>query len=635
MRALPEPDFRQVFDETPTPLLLLTPDLVIVRANRARLEATATTLEGTVGRGLFEVFPLNPDDPAADGLVNLRDSLAQARDTRRPHTMAIQRYDIRMPDGTYVERFWSPRNVPVLDERGEVVLLLHRSDDITEYVRGREAVRLSAEATDRLRERAEQVEADLFSRTRELEQLVADLGRATARAELLARVTSELAATEDAEDAVTRLSRLVVPVLADWCVVSLVADDRRQRTARSLRVVTGWHADPTARDLVAEYAALRQAALRADPLLEGALTSDRPQVRGERALEHLVSVLAPGRARDLVTELDPESLVVLPLRARGRTLGVLSLVSGAARAPVSPEELETATDIAGRVGLALDNARLSRQQRELAEALQRSLLSAPAQPDHTQVVVRYTPAAESAQVGGDWYDAFLQASGAMILTIGDVLGHNTEAAASMGQVRSLLRGIAVATGAGPAEILAGVDQAMVTLQVGTTATAVVARLEQTPDESRRAVTRLRWSNAGHPPPVLLSPDGSVRPLSAEHSELLLGVVPSSARRDHEVVLEEGSTVLLYTDGLVERRGESLQRGLDRLESALRDVARLSPDLDDLCDGVLERMLLERPEDDVALVAVRLHRQDRLRPAEAGPTRVPDDVPGAPAVVERG
>ncbi|MBB2901153.1 serine phosphatase RsbU (regulator of sigma subunit) [Kineococcus radiotolerans] len=606
--ALPEPDFVRVFDETPVPLLLLTPDFVIVHANRARLEATATTLEATVGRGLFEVFPMNPDDPAADGLVNLRDSLTLTRDTRRPQTMAIQKYDIPMPDGSYEERFWSPRNVPILDERGEVVLLLHRSDDITGYVQAREAARVSAELNDRLRERAERVEHDLFSRTRELEQLVAHLGRATARAELLAGVTAELTSTLDGEEAVGRLAQLVVPQLADWCIVSLVTEGR-PGAARALRDVGSWHADEALRPVVAEYAATRLGVLRAGSLLDQALSTGRPQVKASRALEYLTSVLEPGRARDLVTELAPESLLTLPLRARGRTLGVLMLANGAARSPITAEETATATDIAGRAGLALDNARLYRQQRELAEALQRSLLTEPAQPDHLEVAVRYTPAAETARVGGDWYDAFVQPCGTTILTIGDVLGHDTDAAAAMAQIRSLLRGIAVATDAGPAAVLTGVDRAVVALEVGTTATAVVARVEQTPEEARRGVRRLVWSNAGHPPPVVLTPGGTATALQGAASELLLGVVPDAPRTESVVVLEAGSTVLLHTDGLVERRGEGLDDGLARLRDVLEELAARDLDLGALCDEVLDRMLPERPEDDVALLALRMHPED--------------------------
>ncbi|MGQ7296444.1 SpoIIE family protein phosphatase [Quadrisphaera sp. KR29] len=637
-----EPDFRRIFDETPAPLLLLTPDFVIVHANRARLEATATTLEGTVGRGLFEVFPMNPDDPAADGLVNLRDSLTTARDTRRPVTMPIQKYDIPLPDGTYVERFWSPRNVPVLDERGEVVWLLHRSDDITEYVHARERARTTTEQNERLRQRTAQVEADLFDRTRELERLVADLGRATARAELLARATGELTASLDAEHAVGRLAQLVVPQLADWCIVSLLDDPAREGGphsggTRALRDISSWHADPVQRALVAEYAQTRLAALAPGSLLARALSGGVVQRVTVGATEHLTSVLGPGRVRELAVELAPESLLVLPLRARGRTLGVLLLASGASRAPMSADEVATATDMAGRAGLALDNARLYRQQRDLSEALQRSMLTAPVQSDHLQVVVRYTPAAESTQVGGDWYDAFLQPDGAVVLTIGDVLGHDARAAATMGQVRSLLRGIAVATGAGPASVLAGVDRAMSTLQVATTATAVVARFEQTDEEGERQGPRtgrtLRWSNAGHPPPVVLDPSGGVTPLVAAESELLLGVLPETERSEAEAVVVEGSTVLMFTDGLVERRDQSLELGLARLQQTLVALAGRGLELEALCDAVLERMLSERPEDDVALVAVRLHPQDRPRPPEAGPRRTRGTVDDAPRPVE--
>ena len=179
----------------------------------------------------------------------------------------------------------------------------------------------------------------------------------------------------------------------------------------------------------------------------------------------------------------------------------------------------------------------------------------------------------------------------------------------MAQVRSLLRGIAVATDAGPAAVLAGVDRAMVTLDVGTTATAVVARLEQTEQEARRGVRRLVWSNAGHPPPVLVTPRGEVSFLQAAAAELLLGVLPEVPRGESVAELEAGSTVLFHTDGLVERRGEALDDGLARLARCLGELAPRELTLDALCDAVLQEMLPERPEDDVALLAVRLHPQD--------------------------
>ncbi|WP_369134815.1 SpoIIE family protein phosphatase [Modestobacter sp. I12A-02662] len=450
------------------------------------------------------------------------------------------------------------------------------------------------------------------------------------RSELLGRVSAELTGTLDAEVAVAQLAQLVVPALADWCLVTLVGDDDQHGFRHGLQDVGWWHTDPDLLPVVAAYAVERIPALRDTSFVARALSTGRPVTLDRDATARIREVLLPGPAHELLARLAPESLTVLPLRGRGRTVGLLSLFSGAGRAPLTAEALSTAADIAGRAGLALDNARLYRQQRQLAEGLQRSLLTAPAQPDHVQVVVRYTPAAETAQVGGDWYDAFLQPSGATIITIGDVLGHNVEAAAAMGQIRSMLRAIAVTTGAGPAEILRRVDEAMTTLQVETTATAVVIRLQQTDDDVRRGVTEIRWSNAGHPPPMVVNPDGTVMPLTGPRAELLLGVDETTRRRECGVTLDWGATLVLYTDGLIERRDQTLDDGLDRLQQALQELA--DRELDELCDELLDRMLLGRTDDDVALVAVRLHRQDRRRPTEAGPNRIPPDVADSPDVI---
>ena len=241
------------------------------------------------------------------------------------------------------------------------------------------------------------------------------------------------------------------------------------------------------------------------------------------------------------------------------------------------------------------------------------------------------PAARAAEVGGDWYDAFLQPAGATVLVIGDVIGHDIAGTAAMGQTRSIVRTIGAEDGAAPGEILRRADQVMETLQTGTAATAVVARLEQTDSERSRGVTRLRWSNAGHPPPMAINPDGTVLPMATVPADRLLGVTPGVSRRESEVVLDRDAVVLLYTDGLVERRDQDLDAGLARLQRELEALA--GQDLDRICDQLLERMLLDSPDDDVAIVAVRLHPQDRPRPPEAGPNRIPSNVPDAPAVVQ--
>jgi serine phosphatase RsbU (regulator of sigma subunit) len=203
------------------------------------------------------------------------------------------------------------------------------------------------------------------------------------------------------------------------------------------------------------------------------------------------------------------------------------------------------------------------------------------------------------------------------------VGHDSAATAAMGQLRGLLRGIAYSSGAGPAAALRGLDAAMQGLQVGTFATAVVARLEQTDEERARGVTRVRWSNAGHPPPMVLDGHGGVAVLADLAADLLLGIDPDTERRESEITLDRGATLLLYTDGLVERRGQSLDEGLARLRALLEELG--DRPLDELCDELLDRLLPARSEDDVALVAVRLHPQDQPRPPEAGPNRVPEHV----------
>ncbi len=196
----------------------------------------------------------------------------------------------------------------------------------------------------------------------------------------------------------------------------------------------------------------------------------------------------------------------------------------------------------------------------------------------------------------------------------------------MGQLRNLLRGIAYAVEDPPAAILSTLDRAAHDLAVDTTATVVLARIEQTPAQHRIGERVLRWSNAGHPPPLLICPEGSATFLEAP-PDLLLGIDPHTARHDHHVVLAPDSTVLLYTDGLVERRDTPLQEGLAWLAATVGELAHLP--VDELCDALLA-LVGDRVEDDVALLALRAYPEDEPRPLEAGPGHDPRTAPVVPS-----
>ena len=135
-------DYRNVFESAPGLYLVLRPDFTIVAVTDAYLHATKTRREEILGRGLFEVFPDNPDDPQATGVRNLNASLQRVLEKRAPDVMAVQKYDIRRPEaegGGFEERFWSPTNSPVCDSRGEIIYIIHRVNDVTELVRLQQA----------------------------------------------------------------------------------------------------------------------------------------------------------------------------------------------------------------------------------------------------------------------------------------------------------------------------------------------------------------------------------------------------------------------------------------------------------------------------------------------------------------
>ena len=283
----------------------------------------------------------------------------------------------------------------------------------------------------------------------------------------------------------------------------------------------------------------------------------------------------------------------VPLKRRNDSvLGSLA-ISAAAGASFSDDDQALLTPLAQVAGVALENAELYESERIVAETLQRTLLPQRL-PDVPGVAmaVRYLPGSRQGDVGGDWYDAVTLPDGRLALMVGDVMGKGIRAAAGMGQLRVALRAYAIEAHP-PAEVLTRMDQVLEELQ-GDLATVVYLAHDL-------ASRSLVYSNAGHPPPLLVSPDGSSRLLRGGLAPPLGCMVGTTCVEAAETI-SPGETLVIYTDGLVERRGADIEHGLEHLQDVAGDASSL--DLESFCDRLLDGMDAEHRSDDVALLAVR-------------------------------
>lgn len=428
-----------------------------------------------------------------------------------------------------------------------------------------------------------------------------DRERLSRQVDLLGRTSEALVSSLDIDEALERLAAVLVPEFADWVSIQLTDE------LGELSLVTVRHRDPALEAVVTEVEQRQSRHASDEAPSRRVVRGDGPLLLRQVDEEELERSVRDEVLRDHFRTLGVSSLIAVPLPGRDGILGSMVLVRDETRQVFRQSHLSVAVEAGRRAGIALDNARLYAQQHELAGELQRSLLTAPPQVAHGAIAVRYVAAAHEAQVGGDWYDAFVQRDGATVLVVGDVVGHDRRAAAGMSQVRGVLRGIGYTTGAGPGELLTRADQAMAGLGIQAMATALVVRIEpigaERPDE-----LALSWSSAGHPPMLVLTPDGEVRVLTDATAptgpDLLLGLDPETQRSVTSARVPDGSTLFLYSDGLVERRGEDLDDGISRLADALAFGPEDEP-LEELCDRVLEQLLPVEPDDDVALVAIRL------------------------------
>lgn len=374
----------------------------------------------------------------------------------------------------------------------------------------------------------------------------------------LANASAVLNASLDHEDILRRLPELLVPEYARHVDVWFADDEHVPPAERAAATVT--------------------AARTGRPQHAGPHPGDLPGVDDLPA-----SALCP-----------QQPLLCLPLGAR-TVQGVLTLAAPGER--FDPDTTVMLLELARRAGIALDNARQYEQHRDVAEALQRAQLTELPTTAGLELAARYLPATHGLNIGGDWYDAFPQPDGSVLAVIGDVTGHGLRAAVIMGQLRTALRAYAV-EGNGPGRILTLLHRMLRHQQPELYATCAIARF--TPGEPG-----VVWAAAGHPPAIARGPDGEVRVLEGRPG-IMLGIPMAFSYEEHTLELPVGSTLALYTDGLVERRSAGIDAGIDRLAEAMGALGRSDlADLDGAADALLKPMLHDSEhDDDICLLLCR-------------------------------
>jgi PAS domain S-box-containing protein len=551
------------------------PDNPIVFVNPAFEEISGYPADEVLG---YNCRFLQADDRDQPALEELREALTEERECR----VVLKNY---RKDGT---PFWNELYVsPVHDEEGHLTNFIGVQNDITQ------------------RRRIED-ERDLLLAKEQLAR--AEAVEVKRRLALLAAAGPSLAASLDYRETLEGITRLLVPELADWCLLDIVDDNG------NVNQLAAAHAEVEKEDLLKRLREHREFG-EGDP----GSTAEVLRTGQSVLLPHLPDptfyerALGRGEHLDIVRRLEPRSLMCVPLLARGRTIGAITLVSSKPDHRYDTEDLLLAEDLAYRCALAADNARLYRGRSEIARVLQRSLLP-PHLPEipGVEVGAEYLSVEEASEVGGDFYDLINTVEDGWICAIGDVRGKGVEAASVTALARYTIRAVTLKNDK-PSEVLAALNEAMLRqLPEDRFCTAACIRLEPQDDSLGVGVD---VSRAGHPPPLLVNPEGTVEEVGC--SGRVLGVFPEAELKDTSLRLMPGEALVLYTDGVTEARspdGDFFGEG--RLRRLLGSCAG--------CDAVtfarrIKSVVLDfqegYPRDDLAVLVLRA--SDGAASAERG------------------
>jgi PAS domain S-box-containing protein len=415
--------------------------------------------------------------------------------------------------------------------------------------------------------------------------------RARGQMAFLAEASALLTSSLDYRKTLSRVAKLAVPWLADWCSVDVLEEGE-------LRAVAMAHADPEQLERARELRRRWPPGIGSTRGAPEVIRSGASRLYEEIPDELLVKAALDEEHLEVMRRLGFRSAMIVPLVARGRTFGAITFVSAGSGRRYGTGDLTLAEELARRAAQAVDNARLYQERARVARALQQSLL-----PQHLpqiewcEVAARYRAAGQG-EVGGDFYDAFEARDGALFAAIGDVQGKGPEAAAVTGLARYTIRA-AARTERNPSRILRSLNEVILREWTDRFATVALVRIQLMNGSAQIAV-----SCAGHPLPFILRSSGAVE--AAQCPGNLLGVFPEIEVSDHIAELEPGDALVMYTDGVTEEHAGNRVFGEDRLTTLLASLA--GEDADTIA-GRVEQAVLDfgepEPRDDMAVLVLRL------------------------------
>jgi CheY-like chemotaxis protein/anti-sigma regulatory factor (Ser/Thr protein kinase) len=404
------------------------------------------------------------------------------------------------------------------------------------------------------------------------------------RSRFLTGVAAALEKRLDVKGRAGQLAHTCVPELGDVAIVQLVEPDGVVEVAA---LATRGVQDEMLRRLVGT---------RSNLSAFGPWVFDAPRGRlVEPVTPDIWRELGLGNDGDMLcARLDLRAMMAVPLALGRRSLGVLVCASSADR-EYDEEELELAKEVARKAAMAVENSRLFEAEQERSKALQQSLLGRPEVASAGVTAAwRYLPGTAELEVGGDWYDLIERGDGRILVAVGDVVGHGVQAATAMGKLRSAMGALGLVVESVP-ELLVRLDQFAEKIEEARFGTVAAVQLQPETGE-------LSYSLAGHPPPLVIDPEGGSEFLEGGAGlPLCISLDDGNGRPEGRAFLAEGSTLILYTDGLIERRADSIDSGLERLKNAA--IARRGHEPERLCDEIVDEFA-QGALDDLVFLCIR-------------------------------